>query len=1603
MYEGAGTGAATMHILRETRANFDRYVFTDISKGFFDSAQTLFKEVPRMVFKTFDIEISPTQQGFDDSSFDMIVASNVVHATKSIEQTLRNIRRLLKPGGYLAMLEITDNGPIRSGFVFGSLPGWWLGVDDGRSMSPLISPSDWDTVLRRTGFSGVDTITPQTHTLPYPGSGFISQAVDDRIEFLRQPMQSRAHNLHQSQFADQLVLLGGSPVKSASFIETLISELGPYFGSVSHVKDLAEFGELNVCTDAAILSIAELDGALFEGITTEIFDAFKSILEPGRIIQWITRGRNDQEPYANMTVGFCRSQLLEVPGVSLQFLDFANDEEFSIDTLLRSFLQFCASVRWELDLSSRYLYSIEPEISIVHGRQEILRLVPNTDQNNRFNSSYRSISQTLGSCDVDVRLISDGNGLKLMRCPSQPPQTGDDDEGEVSVTVTCASLSPIRIRSMGAFYIALGTEEDSNTQLLCLSQVHGPHLRIPRLLVVPCTFSVENAPDILLRIIYNVVADTVLDLNTRGTILVQDPPSQFAMALERSSNERLSNVSFISSTPKCPLGTSWKFIHPRSSQRSLERELPRNVRYYLNCSKSSDSLKVSELVQQTLTGDYGQATLETFCSQYPFFEESNLATISPVLESFISYLATEGDNISGESGVNILSPRNTIRVTQSFDPFSVMRWDDYAGIEIPVRPVDERPLFKEDSTYWLVGLTQSLGLSLCEWMIRKGARNVVLSSRNPHVDNRWTEKMRALGATIKISANDISDKASVQALYDEILCTMPPIAGVAHGAMVLRDCLVKDMSLADLQSVIVPKVEGAKILDQIFHDQQLDFFILFSSMATVVGNVGQSNYTAANAFLTSLSAKRRKRGVAASVINIGAILGVGYVTEQLNTTYHKKLRDGGHTWMSEHLFHQTFAEGVLASAINSTEHCQISTGLRYVTHSDPDPPFWYDNPKFSHHIIQDDTTETGNDLETMQGLPIQTQLAQASSQSQVLEILETQLLAKLRNILQMDDQGNYTDETILQRSMSALGVDSLIAVDIRSWFMKSCNVNVPVLQILGGTSVRDLLEYAMNNLPSGVTGVDEIKIVGGSSAPESYIARQNTGPDDDSIASPERTSPQKSQSPSICTDESPNNSEGSDLTSYDDNTVSTSSVDYSPVRTAPMSRTQSLFWFVNNYLDDSMSLNHSGLYRIKGSIRPIDLQSAVETVAQRHEILRTAFVQNQQGEVMQEVMESAQLILEMRTVESEKDVWDELLIARQYAFDPICGRTMRMTLLTLSAKMHYLVFSCHPIILDGTSQLIFMTDLEKAYDGKRMAPVLQFIDLTTEQISAEENGTWDAELQYWADEFSVLPPTLELFPFCKHRTRKPLGSYAVCRLDARIDAGLNFKLRRACSKLDSTPFQVHLAVLRVLLSQLSGNEHICIGTAEANRYYPPEMSAIGPYMNILPLRFESSGYSTFATILRDTRQKVLGAMSNSRVPFELILKEVNAPRSATHTPLFQALIDYRQGTKEKQPWSDCELEFLNFDTGRHGYDVGLDIIDNPGSDCLLTWTTQESLYGSEEVALISSCYIHLLSSFVQDSQYPLHEIDVYPPEARNTAFEYGRGMLSSMVRREGLT
>ena len=198
--------------------------------------------------------------------------------------------------------------------------------------------------------------------------------------------------------------------------------------------------------------------------------------------------------------------------------------------------------------------------------------------------------------------------------------------------------------------------------------------------------------------------------------------------------------------------------------------------------------------------------------------------------------------------------------------------------------------------------------------------------------------------------SDITDHDSLETLVNNTRLSWPPIAGVANGAMVLQDTALEQMTYDQMMQVLKPKVDGTRFLDDLFYDDPLDFFILFSSLSCVFGNSGQSNYAAANMYMISLAAQRRQRGVAASVIDIGAIMGIGYMAREVSRNVLAQLVTAGYRKMSERDFRLAFANAILAGRVDSGQPEELITGLHVAAPDEDFKPTWYENSRFAHVI-----------------------------------------------------------------------------------------------------------------------------------------------------------------------------------------------------------------------------------------------------------------------------------------------------------------------------------------------------------------------------------------------------------------------------------------------------------------------------------------------------------------------------------------------------------------------------------------------------------------------------------------------------------------------------
>ncbi|KAF7587802.1 hypothetical protein BBP40_006683 [Aspergillus hancockii] len=252
---GGGIGSATKKVINDVDASSASSIFS----GHEDYIHS----------KVFDIEKDIVAQGFQEQAYNLVVASFVLHVASSLKRSLHSIRRLVKPGGYLAMLEMTNLEQSRLGYIFSSLPGWWLGADEDRALSPCVNCVERDQLLRETGFSGIDMTTPDKDVLPVPVSTILSQAIDPRVQFLRYPLSSGVGLL------DSI---------------TRIPVMGGVSGAIDVVDHLEDLVAVGIHPVAVMLNLADLDEPGFKGLTATSLAAVKLLYQSSKYILCVLKG-----------------------------------------------------------------------------------------------------------------------------------------------------------------------------------------------------------------------------------------------------------------------------------------------------------------------------------------------------------------------------------------------------------------------------------------------------------------------------------------------------------------------------------------------------------------------------------------------------------------------------------------------------------------------------------------------------------------------------------------------------------------------------------------------------------------------------------------------------------------------------------------------------------------------------------------------------------------------------------------------------------------------------------------------------------------------------------------------------------------------------------------------------------------------------------------------------------------------------------------------------------------------------------------------------------------------------------------------------------------
>jgi len=365
----------------------------------------------------------------------------------------------------------------------------------------------------------------------------------------------------------------------------------------------------------------------------------------------------------------------------------------------------------------------------------------------------------------------------------------------------------------------------------------------------------------------------------------------------------------------------------------------------------------------------------------------------------------------------------------------------------------ENAAFKADATYLITGGLGALGREVATWMVERGARHLVLMGRGAASASAQNtlDALGTAGTEVIVAQGDVAKANQLAAVLDSITESLPPLRGVVHAAGITDDAILHHLDERKLRKVMAPKVQGAWNLHTLTRHAALDFFVLFSSAASLLGPPGAANYAAANAFLDALAWHRRAEGRPALSINWGPWAELGFFTRSELQSY----------------FAQYGVEAMPAARCLRALSSLLASSATQAVVLDIDWARW--RPDTQPPLLMDlrvaplgDKPEGTNALGPGSSLYDTLQGATPHERQRLLELYLRDLAAgKLAVVPSSLD---------IRAPLNCLGVDSLITLELRMQVERDLGLVVPVTRLLEGPSVASLADWLRDQLPSVAAG-----------------------------------------------------------------------------------------------------------------------------------------------------------------------------------------------------------------------------------------------------------------------------------------------------------------------------------------------------------------------------------------------------------------------------------------------------------------------------------------------------------------------------------------------------
>ncbi|KAI0442806.1 polyketide synthase [Xylaria telfairii] len=1055
-----------------------QYDFTGVEVGQFGLVkQKCAPWTALMAFKALDLGNDPVAQGFVEGSYDLVVANPGAFmglAAAELSQSVANMRRLLKSGGKLALVE-TTRARLDTQLVFGGLPNWWQSQadhDDDEDSHSIMTVKRWDEVLKTAGFAGAENEIGDCNDAQYCASSLIlTTAVAPSP-----PTYPKAVSI--VHLDDTMTAL--------KWLEQLQAAIVARTGATVSVERL---DEVQAKPDVVYVFTPEMAAPFFSTMNKDAFEQVKALVVQGQGLLWLSRSSTiaSELPQYAQSTGFLRAAKQEDTTKRYVSLDFeittgntegpwsASAIPHIVDVLNRSF-----DARVETD-------EIEWEFAVKHGMLHVHRVYPSpaedrassetpvdpapvdqplwqsdrpllwetiqtvgtlsnlyfTDdekaaeaslptghveiQTQALGLNFRDVLVALGQID-ESRYMHDAAGVVKRLGPGTEAsglKVGD------RVTGLCEGRFATHPRSFWTSFAkipdTMSWEEAASlpciflTTYLCLFDI----ARIQpgeRVLIHAGSGGVGQSAIMLAKHAGAEVFTTCSSEAKRGLLMEQygldadhilsSRDSSFAAAIhERTGGAGVDVV--INSLSGPLLKATWdcmarfgRFIEIGKVDMEAARRLD------LTPLTRNAMIVGFDLIQWCLFNR--SAVHHAWQALMKLWDEKAIRAVQPIVTYPIAEMETAMRRMQRGTHVGklVLIPGPDARVKVLTRSSGLARLGDL------------------DATYLIVGGLGGVGLALATWMMTHGARHILIVSRraesHPKAESLIAQGL-AQGCNVVVRNCDIAREDQLVALLAGLAHTMPPIRGVVQAAIALNDSILQHLTYEQWQSSIQPKVTGTLNLHHHL-PKDLRFFVTLSSISGVLGLASQANYDAGNTFQDALARHRAARGLAAVAIDLPPISDVGVVTnsDDMGMLARLERNVGSPSIPISRVLRLVEAAVVSPVRTHDLNAAQVVVGIvawdRIFEGSIPkrDRRFW--TMRLGNNNNPDDV--------------LKRELSGASSSDEALSLV----------------MGALVPDIDTSSGLNTVGVDSLVAVELRNWLSSVVQARVTFAKLVAERS-----------------------------------------------------------------------------------------------------------------------------------------------------------------------------------------------------------------------------------------------------------------------------------------------------------------------------------------------------------------------------------------------------------------------------------------------------------------------------------------------------------------------------------------------------------------------